>query len=33
VNIHEGKNENENNFGIINTWFKDVLLSMARKEF
>ncbi len=33
VNIHKGKNIDENNFGIIHKWFKDVLLSMAREEF
>jgi hypothetical protein len=33
VNIHEGKNIDENNSGIIHKWFKDVLLSMERKEF
>jgi hypothetical protein len=33
VNIHEGKNIDDNNFGITHKWFKHVLLSMAREEF
>jgi hypothetical protein len=31
--FNEEKNIDENNFGIIYKWFKDVLLSMERKEF